>query len=121
MIIGGNGKGSGMSASVLKFDSTNISNDPMKSLLHGRYYHACTTFRSPLHDGRSIIVVAGGYTGGYEYKTTEIWDFTLEGTSWEKISIEEEFITSMLVFILGILRYQLEYLSRPVIPYGSET
>ena len=49
---------------------------------HARSSHACTVFRSPAHEGRPVIIVAGGYGDGED--TSEIWDFTNEGSSWQE-------------------------------------
>ena len=105
MIIGGWVEGIGRTASVLKFDSSNLNDDPVEveSMVHGRHYHACTTFKSGLHDGRTIMIVAGGYDGTGRsdktiYYSAEIWDFTQEGTSWEKSNLTFAFISPFYVF-----------------------
>ena len=55
-------------------------------MVNVRSSHACATFRSALHDGRPIVVVAGSFTGSGS-KSAEILDFTKEGTSWQKSNI----------------------------------
>ena len=51
------------------------------SMKYPRIMHACTIFQDPVHNGRPIAIVAGS-EGGSESYTAEIWDFTVEGTSW---------------------------------------
>ena len=58
----------------------------MQSMLHKRYGHSCTIFKSPLHDGRSIAIVAGGCCGSVENKA-EVLDFTQDGASWQESKI----------------------------------
>ena len=48
-------------------------------MVHLRSGHACTIFNSMTHNDRPLAIVAGGFGGD----TAEIWDFTLEGTSWK--------------------------------------
>ena len=55
-------------------------------MLYSRDYHACTLFKSALHDERPIIIVAGSNDGSGE-KTAEVWDFTQEGTSWQESNL----------------------------------
>ena len=70
-------------ATVLRFDSNDLSSIPfeVESMVHPRYSHACTMFRSLAHEGRHVVIVAGGY-GGLD--KAEIWDFSQEGTSWQE-------------------------------------
>lgn len=68
-----------------------------ESMVHKREYHACTTFNSKLHDGRIVMIVAGGDDGSGD-NSAEIWDFTQEGTSWEKSNLIFAFILSILIF-----------------------
>ena len=97
MIIGGHS--GGITASVFKFDSSNLDSNPMQveSMVQGRYDHACTTFNSKLHDGRTVMIVAGGDDGSGD-NSAEIWDFSQEGTSWEKSNLIFAFILSILMF-----------------------
>ena len=95
MLIGGN-KG-WYTATVLKFNSSNLNNDPMQmqSMVHARHSHACTVFKSPLHDGRSIAIIAGGCCGSAENKA-EVLDFTKDGASWQ----ESNLIFAYMIFFL---------------------
>ena len=57
------------------------------SMMYSRVYHACAIFYSPAHDGRNVVIVAGGYgVGGYieTENTAEIWDYTNEGSIWKE-------------------------------------
>ena len=47
-------------------------------MTYSRYSHACTIFYSPAHDGRSVVIAAGGH----RKDTAEIWDYTNEGSIW---------------------------------------
>ena len=40
--------------------SSNINEDPMEvaPMVHERYDHACTIFKSPQHGGRPVVIVA---------------------------------------------------------------
>ena len=51
-------------------------------MLHERLDHACTIFKSGLHDGRPVIIIAGGYGSGSQ--TAEVLDFTKEGATWQE-------------------------------------
>ena len=71
-------------ASVLKYEANDLNGDPVEStMVHSRYFHACTIFTSELHGGRPVAIVAGGDDGsGTRLNHAEIWDYTKEGTSW---------------------------------------
>ena len=88
MLIGGLLDSGKITATVLKFNSSNLSNDPIliQSMVHERYGHACTIFKSPLHDGRSIAIIAGGCCGSAENKA-EVLDFTKDGASWQESNL----------------------------------
>ena len=85
--------GFGATSSVLKFDGNDIYNPPIEveSLIHDRRQHACTIFYSPVHDGRPVVIVAGGLglTNQPEFVSdkAEIWDYTIDGSKWEKSKI----------------------------------
>jgi len=68
-------------STVLKYDLDDIDNGfiEVKSMVNPKRGNACTIFNSPAHNGRPVIIVAGG-------ATSEIWDFTTGGSSWEEIS-----------------------------------
>ena len=57
------------------------------------YDHACTIFKSQLHDGRPVAIVAGGYGSP---KTAEILDFTEDGSTWQ----ESKLIFALLLILL---------------------
>ena len=82
MISGGRLE-SGTTSSVLLYETNNINNGhvDVASMIHERSSHACTIFKSPLHDGRPVAIVAGGWGSP---KTTEILDFTEDGSTWQK-------------------------------------
>ena len=96
MLIGGY-LHSGDTATVLKFNSSNLNNVPvqMQSMVHKRSNHACTIFKSPLHDGRSIAVVAGGWGSGPN--KADVLDFTQDGASWQEGNII--FVSTLSVFL----------------------
>ena len=86
MLIGGR-LDSGRTATVLKFNSNSLNNDPVQvqSMVYKRLGHACSVFKSPLHDGRSIAIVAGGWGSGSE--KAEVLDFTQDGASWQESNV----------------------------------
>ena len=98
MIIGG-WTDSGLTATVLKYNSRNLNNDPVQvqSMVHKRYWHACTIFKSPLHGGRSIDIVAGGEGTGSVGHKAEVLDFTQDGASWQESNII--FVSTLSVFL----------------------
>ena len=69
-------------------------------MIHVRAAPACTIFYSPAHDGRSVVIVAGGLDNGYTLDTAEIWDYTTEGSKWEESKI-------IFTIPLVILNYKL--------------
>ena len=100
MITGGrNGFGFEL-AEVLQYDSKNLYNEPekMKSMIYERSTHACTIFNSILHDGRPILLAAGGWVGGSGGNTAEMFDFTKEGSSWQESNLIFAFISSVVIY-----------------------
>ena len=97
MLIGGN-LDSGETATVLKYNSSNLNNDPiqMQSMVHERAYHACTVFKSPLHDGRSIAIVAGGCCLSNK---AEVLDFTQDGASWQESNVNFDSVLSVFLYL----------------------
>ena len=79
--------GSGRTASVLKYNSSNLDSKPeeMESMLYVRSSHACSLFKSKLNEGRPILLAASGFGPGE--KTAEILDFTKEGSSWQESNL----------------------------------
>ena len=70
-------------SSALRYQTSNINNGPIEvNTVHDRAQAACTIFRSPLHSGRPLAIVAGSFRGNGG-NTAEIWDYTMEGRKWE--------------------------------------
>ena len=100
MIVGGEGY---RDASVLKYESTFLDNsiqfsDPIyvARMKEDRDGHACTIFNSGLHNGRPVIIVAGG---AYRYGSAEnweMWDFTQEGATWQICNLF--FLSTLFIF-----------------------
>ena len=45
----------------MRYEADDLNNDPIEvAMVHARGYHACTIFKSMLHDGRPVAIVAGG-------------------------------------------------------------
>merc|ERR1719471_939171 len=63
VFIGGNG---GSSRSVIEFDPVTNSFQDLPSLSSKRSYLACAIFKSPIHNGRPVLLAAGGTYGTYE-------------------------------------------------------
>ena len=72
-----------ITSSVLHYQTNKIYNGPIYETLmrYERSNHACTIFKSPLHDKRPVAIVAGG---GGSPKTAEILDFTQDGSTWQE-------------------------------------
>ena len=84
-----------ISSSVLHYQTNKIYNGPIYETLmrYKRSIHACTIFKSPLHDKRPVAIVAGGYGSP---KTAEILDFTQDGSTWQ----ESKLIFALLSILL---------------------
>jgi len=55
------------------------------SMIHRRTQHACGIVHSSLHDGRPLLVIAGGY-GGWGSDKSEYLDFSVSGSQWQSCS-----------------------------------
>ena len=79
----------------------------MQSMVYERNFHACTIFKSPLHDGRSIAIVAGGF--GLGSNKAEVLDFTQDDASWQESNVN--FDSALSVFLnlsmKGFLSYKI--------------
>ena len=77
--------GSSKGASVLKYQRSNINKGPIQEIntVHKRENAACTIFRSQLHGGRPVAIVAGS-TVSPGWQSSEIWDYTIQGSTWEE-------------------------------------
>ena len=64
-------------------------------MLHKRSNHACTIFKSGLHDWRPVIIVAGSF-GGSGLNSAEILDFTKEGATWQE---SNDIFTLLYIFV----------------------
>ena len=49
------------------------------SMNYARFGHGCAIFHSQMHNYNPVIVVAGGD----DSKSSEFWDFTVQGSKWE--------------------------------------
>ena len=82
MVIGGVVDGV-RQKSVLVYDTENgFSYKEGPPMNHARSSHSCSTMKSPAHEGRTVAVVAGSYTGD-GMDSAEILDFTISGSAWE--------------------------------------
>ena len=78
MIIGA-ASPSSLRKNVLVFDQANNSYTTGPSLSYDRRHAACTLFKSNLHNGRPVVLSAGG-----KYQTTaEVYDYT-KTNQWQK-------------------------------------
>ena len=96
MLIGGV-LASGRTATVLKFNSNSLNNYPVQvqSMVYERSSVACSVFKSLLHDGRSIAIVAGGSGSGSN--KAEVLDFTQDDASWQESNVN--FNSALSVFL----------------------
>ena len=84
--------------SVLQYDRNDINIEPTEvvSMIYSRGYHTCTIFYSPAHDGRSVVIVAGG--SGNSENTAEIWDYTNEGSTWKESKLFSTISSLIVIF-----------------------
>ena len=66
---------------------------------HARSWFAYSTMVSAVHDGRTVAVVAGAYSGDGE-DTAEILDFTMPGSVWELSEYYLSFLPILICFNL---------------------
>ena len=66
---------------------------------HARGHFAYSTMVSAVHDGRTVAVVAGAYSGGGA-DTAEILDFTMPGSVWELSEYYLSFLPILICFNL---------------------
>lgn len=80
VIIGGhNGEEGTKTTYIFGLDTVFIGEGP--TLSNERYDHGCCSFPSENHNGRTAIVVVGGWP---DAKSVEILDFYKSGSTWEK-------------------------------------
>ena len=82
IIIGGQ-PSSSVGKSVIEFNPVTNSFNDLPSLTTKRYYLECAVFNSPFHNGRSVLLAAGGL---YE-ATAELLDFTQPNARWSQCKI----------------------------------
>ena len=68
----------GASAAVLVFDTADNSYTTGPSMSYSRSSPACTLFHSDMHNGRPVVLAAGGYGQA----TAEVYDYT-NSNQWE--------------------------------------
>ena len=66
----------------MKYNRNDISNRPeqVEPMNIERSGCGCTIFNSPLHNGRSVLIVVGGTLS---QENAEIWDYSVEGSKWQ--------------------------------------
>ena len=70
MILGGDFPSS-LTRTVIIMDPADNSFTTGPALRYGRRGGACTLFKSPLHNGRPVVLAAGG-----DDETAEVYDYT---------------------------------------------
>ena len=70
--------GDGSERKVWIYDPNTASFTPGPEMINDHYAHGCAVFKSNLHDGREVLLVAGGS----KQDTTEVWDYQTPGSSW---------------------------------------
>jgi hypothetical protein len=50
------------------------------NLKEGRYAHTCGVFKSSVHQGRTVVIAAGGHNGGNVMNSVELLDFSTADT-----------------------------------------
>lgn len=66
----------------------NFANDDGPEMKNKRSFHGCGIVHSIHHDSRPLIVVAGSHSnwGATGMKSSEYWDFTKAGSTWQLCS-----------------------------------
>ena len=78
----------GETSSVIVYQSSNLNIGPIaeNNMIERRGTPTCAIIRSPAHNNRPVVIVVGS-SGYYSFAATthaEMWDFTVEGSSWIK-------------------------------------
>ena len=79
LILGAEAPGS-LYRNVIIYDALDNSFTSGPSMNYNRRCAACTLFESPLHNGRPVVLVAGGYGAG---PTSEVYDYTNANNQWQ--------------------------------------
>ena len=80
IIIGASSQSpSSLRKSVLIFNPADKSYTTGPSVIYDRIYSACTLFHSDLHNGRPVVLTAGGIGQA----TAEVYDYTTNSNQWE--------------------------------------
>ena len=86
----------GETSSVLVYHSSKLNLGPIteNNMIERRGQPGCAIIRSPAHDNRPVVFVVGGSGAfGFAAKThAEMWDYTMEGSSWIKSKLIHVFI-----------------------------
>ena len=77
LLIGGHSSSS-VGKKVLEFDPATNAYVKMPPLTKKRLNHACAVFQSPQHEGRYVVMTAGGYLE----ETAEILDYSQPNAKW---------------------------------------
>ena len=95
------------STSVLMYQMSNVlkGHVDVASLKYSRNMHACTIFGSSAHNGRPVAIAAGS-EGGPGEKTAEVWDITMDGSSWE------ESMPTSCIFLLFLPFTKMEIIAK---------
>ena len=85
---------------------------------HVRMNFACSTMVSAVHDGRTVAVVAGAWSGDAK-DTAEILDFTMPGSVWELSEYYLSFLPILICFnlIMEIGMYYIYHLGAIITRY----
>lgn len=80
MLVGGYWGGSPKNTITYDGNSGTFSNGP--SMIYKRYQFACSVFHSKLHNGRKVLLVAGGEG---DKGTAELLDYSQENAQWVEV------------------------------------
>jgi hypothetical protein len=90
-------------SNVWQFDAgDNFSMADGPEMKNPRYLHGCGIVHSIHHGSRPLLVVAGSGSkfGATGTKTSEYWDFTVPGSTWELCSKSCSFFSYLYIIIL---------------------
>ena len=108
---GGLDKNNHATSNVWQFNSANnFAKADRPEMNKTRYYHGCGIVHSIHHGSRPLLVVAGsGSRGATGAKTSDYWDFTVPGSTWQLCSKSCSFFSYLYIIILKTIFKFLEY------------
>jgi hypothetical protein len=76
------------------------------SMMNSRYWHSCGIFKSAAHQGRYIVIAAGGSSNDDDLDSVEFLDPTTNTWNEGKIYLDFNYIIWVCVCVLPLKKYQ---------------